>query len=114
MAGKTHEHNLGYALVAVALFILWYLNKNGLLHESVVSSIVTPTGTVTSDPATGYPQFDPNTPSTVPANIAQAVAPIDKNGVITTAPADPTSITCPLGYTPWHNAADGTYWCMPK
>lgn len=113
MAKGTREHHLGYALVAVALFILYWLNKNGLLHESVTSSIVTAAGTVTSDPATGFPQFDPNVASTIPANISAAVAPIDINGVVTNTPADPSKCSCPIGTSQWHNAADNTYWCVP-
>lgn len=113
MAGKTREHGLGYGLVAIALFLLWWLNKNGLLHETVSSRIVTSSGTVVADPLTGFPQFDTNVPSTVPANIAEAVAPIDEHGVITNSPANPTKCSCPLGTSQWRNAADSTYWCVP-
>lgn len=113
MAGKTHEHGLGYALIAAALFLLWWLNKNGLLHESVSSKIITPAGTVTSDPATGFPQFDSNVASTIPANWTDAVAPIDEHGVITLSPSDPAKASCPIGTSPWRNAADGNYWCIP-
>lgn len=113
MAKGTREHHLGYALVAAALFLLWWLNSKGLLHESVSSKIVTSAGTVLSDPVTGGPQFDPSAPSTVPANIAEAIAPIDGNGVLTNSPADPTKCTCPIGTTLWKNSADSTYWCVP-
>ena len=113
MAKQTREHHLGYALVAAALFILWWLNKQGLLHESVSSSIVTAAGTVTSDPLTGFPQYDPRVPATIPTNIDKAVFPIAADGTISPNPSDPTRCSCPTGTTPWHNAADDSYWCVP-
>jgi hypothetical protein len=113
MAKQTREHHLGYALVAIALFILWWLNKQGLLHESVSSSIVSAAGTVVADPVTGFPQFDPRVPSTVPTNIADAVAPIDVHGTITNSPANPALSSCPIGTSHYHNVADDTYWCVP-
>jgi hypothetical protein len=113
MAKHTKESHLGYALVFAALLALWYLNKKGLLHESVSSSIVTPDGTVLSDPKTGFPQYDSSDPQTFPPNLDKAVAPINGDGSVSAYPADPTTCSCPIGLSAWHDVKDNAYWCIP-
>lgn len=110
----TNTDILGWGLVIIALLLLYFLNKKGLLHESVSTNILTPDGTTTQDPVTGYPQYDTNVAQTVPSQIAQAVAPIyTPTGEITSHPPDPTQISCPIGTSPWHNVTDDSYWCLP-
>lgn len=109
------EQHLGIWLTAGAALLLYYLSKNGLLHQSVTSSILTSDGTSTvPDPITGAPQFDMGNSATVPKGFESAVPPIDAStGIATTSPADPTRCSCPQGYSLWHNANPDTYWCIP-
>lgn len=109
------EQHLGMWLTAGAALLLYYLSKNGLLHQSVTSSILTPDRTSTvPDPLTGAPQFDMGNAFTVPPGFSSAVPPIDAStGIATTSPGDPTKCSCPQGYSLWHNVNPDTYWCIP-
>lgn len=103
---KNREYGLFIAIVAAVL--LWILSKKGYLHEAVSAAVLFP-----SQPGTGFPQYDTRNVSTVPEQEAFAIKPIASGGSITEHPADPSGITCPVGYTPWHNVADDSYWCLP-
>lgn len=107
------DHIFGLVLAAIALALFYLFHKSGLLHESVTASIITPQGTVTSNPQTGYPQFDSRSPATIPAARADAVAPIDTNGAITQFPKDVLGCTCPIGTQKWQDVSDGSVWCIP-
>ena len=114
------EHGQSYfglILAALALLLLWLFSKKGLLHESVTHTVggvtVTPSNTITPDPATGYPRYDTRFPETVPEAEAFAIAPIDVNGRITEHPSSPSRCTCPVGYDKWVNSADSSVWCLP-
>jgi len=110
------ENIFGLALAAIALFLLWLMNKKGLLHESVSAKIggatVTTAGTILPDEF-GFPVYDTRYPSTVPETEAFAIAPIDTNGNITQFPKNPRGCTCPIGFSKWRNAADSSLWCLP-
>ena len=108
------EHVFGLGLAILAAFILYLLSKSGLLHESVTSAIITPQSTVTSDPQTGYPQYDTRVGSTIPEQEAFAEPPLDTNGMATQFPKDILNCTCPIGYRKWRNVADGGIWCLPN
>jgi len=108
------ESIFGIILAAIALALFYLFNKKGLLHESVSSKIITGAGTVVSAASTGFPQYDTRVPATVPETEAFAIAPIDSHGNVTQFPADPLSSTCPVGYSKWHNIADGSTWCLPN
>ncbi len=110
---KKHGGIFGLILAAIAIAIFYFLNKKGLLHESVSSAIITAQGTVIPDITTGFPQYDTRTPSTVPLTEQFALKPLDSFGNATEFPKDPTRATCPIGYSKWHNAADGSTWCLP-
>ena len=111
---KKNESIFGIILAAIALFILWLMNKGGLLHESVSARIVTPEGTITSS-TEGYPMFNPNDSRTIdPAQFAASVAPLDTNGQSTHFPKDRVNCTCPIGWDKWVNAQDNGIWCVPE
>lgn len=111
------EHIFAAVLAAIAIALLYLLNKSGLLHEAVSHKIggttVSAAGTIQPDPVTGYPVYDTTQPQTVPETEAFAVAPIDITGKITQFPANPFSATCPIGYRKWKNVADNSIWCLP-
>lgn len=108
------QQTFGIALAAGAAFLLWLLSKKGLLHESVTSQIVTGQGTITSDPATGAPNFSTaDTRTYNPAQYAAAIPPISGPGPATQYPSNPQAASCPEGYQLWHNVDDNSYWCMP-
>lgn len=109
----TREQQTGLFIVGGAALLLYFLSKAGLLHESVSSAIVSPENTVLSDPKTGFPQYDPRIPATIPAGEDFALRPISADGQVTEHPADPTTCTCPQGYSPYHNVQDDSYWCIP-
>ncbi len=110
----THGQKFGLLLAGLAAILLWLLNRKGLLHESVVSKIITPQGTVLSDPLTGAPQFDHRIAATIPVNEEFAIAPIDGNGNVTFELKVPQRASCPQGYRLWHDAASpGRYECIP-
>jgi hypothetical protein len=113
----TEHEKFGLGMAALAALILYLLNRNGLLHESVTSTIigglpVTSAGTIQPDPVTGAPMFDQNVGTSIPANEAFAVPPIDWDGKVTFNPTQPKRATCPTGYTLWKNATDGSYECI--
>lgn len=110
----TDGQKLGLGLTGVAVFLLWLLNRKGLLHESVTAKIITSQGTVLSDPVTGAPQFDHTVPSTVPPNEEFAIAPIDGDGTVTFNIRQPRKASCPSGYQLWKDAASGRYECIPS
>jgi hypothetical protein len=110
----TEQHKFGLGMAALAALILYLLQKKGLLHESVSSTILSGSGTVLQDPVTGGPQFDQSIAASIPANEAFAVKPIAADGTVTWNPSDPRRATCPMGYTLWHNATDGSYECIPQ
>lgn len=113
MKKVNHEGYFGLILAAIAVLVLWLLNKKGLLHESVTAGIITPQGTITSS-VEGYPQFDAtNTATYDPQKYALSVAPIDTNGQITNQPRNRTGATCPIGYSKWVDVVDNSIWCMP-
>lgn len=116
MSHRQTQQGVGTVIIAALVALLVYLLTKGgsFLHESVSAGIVTGAGTVTSDPATGYPQFDTRFPQTVPANAGSAVPPLDANGQANWNPANPLQATCPAGYQMWHNATDGTYQCLSR
>ena len=109
----TSGQKFGLALAGLAALILWLLNRKGLLHESVSARIITPQGTILSDPLTGAPQFDSRVAVTVPANEEFAIPPIDGNGVVTFDLKIPQRASCPTGYQLWKNVATGSYECIP-
>lgn len=110
----TDGQKLGLGLSALAAFLLWLLNRNGLLHEAVTAKIITPQGTVLSDPVTGAPQFDHTIASTIPVNEEFAIAPIDGNGNVTFDLKVPQRASCPRGYQLWRDVATGRYECIPN
>lgn len=111
------QETTGWVLIAgLGALLIWLLSKAGqsFLHEGV-SSIITPYGTIKSDPQTGYPQFDAGDPSTYDAaKYAAAVPPIDTNGNVTQFPSDIFNCTCPSGYQKWRGKVDGSVWCFPS
>jgi len=114
MSRKKHESTFGIILAAIAILLLWLMNKGGLLHESVSAKIITPEGTITSSPE-GYPMFDPSDPRTIePSQFAASVAPLDNRGVAGHFPSDRVNCTCPIGWDKWVNARDNAIWCVPE
>jgi hypothetical protein len=109
----TDEQKFGTLVAGAAVFLLWLLNRKGLLHESVSAKIITPQGTILSDPATGAPQFDHRVAATIPPNEEFAVAPIDGDGAVTWSLRIPQRASCPTGYRLWRDAANGRYECIP-
>lgn len=109
----THGQRFGLILAGLAALLLWLLNRKGLLHEAVSANIITPQGTVLSDPLTGAPQFDHRVASTIPLNEEFAIAPIDGNGNVTFELKVPQRATCPEGYQMWKDVATGRYECIP-
>jgi|SRR2546429_3212818 len=107
----------GLVIAALAVAILYLLNKKGMLHESVTSTIggVTSSGlgTILPDPQTGFPVYDTRYPSTVPPEEAYAIPPLDTDGNATQFPKNALGCTCPIGFVKWKNAADGSVWCLP-
>jgi len=108
-------------LVAIALALFYLLNRKGLLHEGVMSKLgvatpldITPEGTITPDPSTGYPRYDTRVPSTVPMSEAFAIKPLDIYGTATEHPSDELRCTCPIGFDKWKNVADNSIWCLPS
>jgi len=110
----TDGQKLGIGLTGLAALLLWLLNRKGLLHEAVTAKIITPQGTILSDPVTGAPQFDSTVQATVPVNEEFAVPPIDGDGKVTYAVRIPTKASCPSGYVLWKDAATGHYECIPS
>jgi hypothetical protein len=111
----TREGYYGMGLAAIAAAILYWLSKQGLLHESVTGGIVTPDGTIASQSGTGIPQYDITNPSTFDeAQLNASVPPLDQYGKATQNPSDPTRSTCPIGYTLYHEVTSGAYWCLPN
>lgn len=108
------ESIFGLILAAIAIALFYLFNKKGLLHEGVSSSIITAQGTVIPDMVTGFPQYDTRIPATVPEAEAFALKPLDSLGNATQFPANPMKATCPIGYSKWNNAADGSTWCLPN
>jgi hypothetical protein len=111
------SQKVGLTVAGLAVLALYLLNKKGLLHEAVTTTIggvtVTPQNTILPDPVTGAPQFDSTIAATVPEQEAFAIAPIDSNGNITFTPSNPKGCTCPIGYILWHDAGSGRYECLP-
>lgn len=107
------EGYYGMGLAALAAFILYWLNKKGLLHESVSASIITPNGTVQSQAGTGLPQYDVRDSRTIPDGEDFAVNPISSMGVVTQHPSDPNKASCPQGYTLYHEVSTDSYLCIP-
>ena len=108
----TREQKFGVGLLALILFLLWWLSKKGLLHESVTSRVLTGSATAAlTDPVTGAHAFDANS---VPDNEEAAFAPLSDNGVATFHPANPKTASCPIGSTLWKNNITGGYECIPN
>lgn len=116
MAKGRKQENTGWLILGgLGLLLLWLLSKgNSLLHESVSSSILTPYGTVTSDPVTGAPQYDPSIAASIPQNEEAAIPPICGPGAATFTPSNPKACSCPQGYTLWKNVRAMIYECIPS
>jgi hypothetical protein len=114
MARRKQQETTGYLILAIfGAILLWLLTRGkSILHESVQSAILTPQGTVTPDPVTGAPQFDPRID--VPANEEYAIAPICGPGPATFNPVNPKACSCPSGYVLWKNVGSGGYECIPS
>ena len=111
------NEKFGLGMAALAALILYLLQKKGLLHESVTSTIggvpITSSNTIPPDPATGFPMFDQNVAASIPAGEEFAVMPIASDGTLTWNPSNPKAASCPMGYRMWKNATDGSYECIP-
>lgn len=103
MKKMRHEHYFGLVLAAIALLLLWLMNKAGVLHETVSSRLIP------SDPLTGAPQFDSGDTSTFDVNAYAASVPPPVGWI----PGDPRVAPCPAGYQLWHDSSSGGYYCFP-
>jgi len=110
------QQDTGYYVIAIfGAILLWLLTRGqSLVSASVTSMIGAPVqnGVIAPDQY-GNPQFNSQVPATFnAAAYAAAVNPICAGGVITAGPADPSTCSCPQGYTLWHDIGGGAYVCM--
>lgn len=108
----TREQKFGIGLLALIAFLLWWLSKKGLIHESVTSTVLAGSAKILpNDALTGAPTFDANS---VPDNEEAAIPPIDGDGTARFDVKYPQRASCPIGYQLWKNLVNGTYECIPK
>jgi hypothetical protein len=102
------QENAGWIFTAIfAAILLWLLTKGqSVLHGSATVTFLQP------DPATGAPVFNSNDPTTYDVNaFAKSVKAVCNTGL--TGAIDPTSCSCPSGYTMWYDSNSGNYFCFP-